>query len=137
MLLITSGEYYAGQSLALQLLQQPEFQGKVRVSCRDTSRCENLRKLGAELVQIDHQNQQQLEKIVHGIQYIVLAVDPEDDCVSSTENIVRAAAQAQVKNVIILSQNGVEGSQQKRLRELLEIEQRCQKHLGNSNWVIL
>ncbi|RUS15671.1 hypothetical protein BC937DRAFT_92155 [Endogone sp. FLAS-F59071] len=137
MLLITSGDYYSGQSLALQLLEQPEFKGKIRVSCRDTSRCENLRRLGAELVQTDYKNEQQLQKAVQGIQYVVLVVEPENDRVLGAENIVRAATQAQVRNIILISQNGAEDGEQKSFQEFREIEEKFQQQLKNSKWVIL
>ncbi|WNB91087.1 SDR family oxidoreductase [Bacillus sp. NEB1478] len=103
--LVIGGTGNIGKELTKLLAKNGQ---KVRVSVRPSSKTEELKALGVELVHADLQDQSSLKEAMNGIEKVFFAAPFVPNMVELSLNIVQAAKEAGVKHLIKISGAGAE-----------------------------
>ncbi|MDQ0247557.1 uncharacterized protein YbjT (DUF2867 family) [Bacillus fengqiuensis] len=81
---------------------------KVRVTIRPTSRTEELKSLGVEMIHADLHNPSSLKEAMNGIEKVFFATPFVPNMVELSSNIIQAAKEAGVKHLVKISGAGAE-----------------------------
>lgn len=138
MIVITAADHYIAQNIARHLLQEEELRdhAQIRLLARNPSRCEDLRRLGAQVVQVDYQQEAKLQEAIQDAQWVVLVPEPENTRVQGAERIIRVANNSRVKNVVVISSRAAD-AEGRTIQEYKQIERHVQRELQNPNWIVL
>ncbi|KAG2186144.1 hypothetical protein INT43_002582 [Umbelopsis isabellina] len=123
MILITSVDQWLGHSVASHMMHQPHIRKQLRLTYQDKSMCYNFERQGAQMVEIDYNNENSLANAVRGVQHIVLAIGFEDQRVGFCKKLIQRANKSGVKSIIVVSHMGAISSSHQTLKEFSEIEE--------------
>lgn len=133
---LTSCDYFVGHETASHLLRNHRRElNNCQLVCVGVhlERMRDLERHGAEIVQINPDDINQMTAIFRGCECVVLEPIPENNRVHTTKRTMEAIKNANVRNVLLLSCAATESNDKwKHLGEFAEIE-RDFKH-ANFNW---
>ncbi|CAG8512135.1 11157_t:CDS:2 [Ambispora leptoticha] len=129
---VTATDRWMGNSLARGLLGEGKRSGwNFRALTRDADAepLDDLRRFGAEIVEIDYEDQESLEDALRGTEFMVFVAESDRDRVRQAEALARAARKNEVKGAIVLSVRGVDEINTKTHRDYREMEKIWQEHV--------
>ncbi|KAI9311566.1 hypothetical protein BX666DRAFT_1867856 [Dichotomocladium elegans] len=110
----------------------------IRALCRDKRAVQELAERGAEVHQVDYQEEKQLNELMEGVRCVMLIPENSNNRVQEAENIIRVAKKNNVEHMAMLSWVGVdeipkeqrsssEQNRWKNMREFQQIEQQIKQ----------
>lgn len=123
MILITSVDQWMGHSIASHLMHHPPVREKLRLTYQDKSNCHSFERHGAQMVQLDHSNEENLALALRGVQHVILAIGFEVNRVELCKKIIQRAGKSGVKSIIVVSQTGAMSSTHEALKQFSEVEE--------------
>jgi len=123
---VTGCDYFGGHELARHLLnnQRRELEN-CRLVCagRHVERMRDLERQGAEVVQMNPEDKQQMEEIFRNCDCVILEPIPDQNRVDNTRRMLEAMKRSNVKHAILISCAGADANEKLRhLHEYCEIE---------------
>ncbi|CAG8549188.1 4973_t:CDS:2 [Ambispora gerdemannii] len=131
-LTVTATERWMGNSLARGLLgdrQRSDWNFRALTTDADAEPLDDLRRFGAEVVEINYEKQETLEDSLRGTEFLIFIAESDRDRVRQAEALARAARKNDVKGVIVLSVRGADEINTKTHRDFREIEKIWQAHV--------
>ncbi|RUP50969.1 hypothetical protein BC936DRAFT_136785 [Jimgerdemannia flammicorona] len=129
---VTGGDYFLGNALATQLLTKGKDDfGRLSVTLVHPERGQRLKNAGAELKQINYDDESSLVNAFNGdVDWVVLIPDPEEDTrVQNTKRLIDAIQKAgkvgktgKAANVILVSVAGADSKEGNQHKEFLDLE---------------
>ncbi|KIJ69197.1 hypothetical protein HYDPIDRAFT_24050 [Hydnomerulius pinastri MD-312] len=130
---ITAADGQTGHLLTELLLTDEQFSSRIeKVHCLTfhAEKCEDLEKLGAEIVELKAHETKKLFKSMKesGADTIVIIPPAHEEKMKLSHEMVQAVKEAEIKNTILLSAAGADLAGEKsqpHLRDFIKIEQEC------------
>ncbi|CAG8448968.1 2671_t:CDS:2 [Acaulospora colombiana] len=128
---------WIGFGIARALLSSQKRDGEyvIRAIGRDMRCMKELEKFGAEVIQIDYDNCETLERACQGCTWMIMISEVEEDRVNMAKTFVNICRKVDVPNLCFLSMLGAEDASEKSLCDFREIE-RCVESMVN-HWTIM
>ncbi|OZJ02876.1 hypothetical protein BZG36_03791 [Bifiguratus adelaidae] len=95
-------------------------QAHIRVIGRDKRALEDLKRLGAEVMQVDYENQESVEAAMRSCDWVIIVPDDDASRVDHGRRVIDAAQSARVQNCILLSLAAVDRGRQKNLQYIAQ-----------------
>lgn len=106
---ITGVDELMGYAIAYHFLKsfqsKKDMKGKIRIKlfCQSRKHLEHLESMGGELVETDYHDQDQLERELRGVQYLVFVPQMAENAVFLGMNVLHAAVDCRVNYVAMVS----------------------------------
>ncbi|CAG8705344.1 2524_t:CDS:2, partial [Racocetra persica] len=126
---ITSCDRYLGHGIAHCLLHERKQRGHkyhVRVLARDTSNLGEFNKLGAEVIQIDYNKTDTIERALTGSLWVLWIPESDNDRLHMAKTFADAAKKVSVSNLLFCSVLGADDADEKCLREFRDMEKKAE-----------
>ncbi|CAG8674321.1 14930_t:CDS:2 [Cetraspora pellucida] len=126
---ITSCDRYLGNGIARVLLNDRKQHGQkyqVRVLARDISNLNEFKNLGAEVIQIDYNKTETIERALTGSLWVLWIPESDNDRLNLAKIFADACKKVGVGNLLFASILGADDADEKCLREFREMERKAE-----------
>ncbi|CAG8582945.1 11809_t:CDS:2 [Dentiscutata erythropus] len=126
---VTSCDSYLGYAITQVLLQDKKQNQRaytVRALARDISGLNGLKKHGAEVAQIDYNNQGTIEQALNGGIWVLMLPESDNDRCNYAKIFANTCKKVGVGNMLFLSLLGADDADEKSLREFRDMEKKVE-----------
>ncbi|KAI8343501.1 hypothetical protein BC941DRAFT_343535 [Chlamydoabsidia padenii] len=144
---ITNGDSLCGFALAYRFLEEfrnKNHQCKLRVLCRNKQDMDQLRHMGADVREVDYNQEDKVREHLQHAKAVVLIPEHDQHRMREGENVIKAAKKEKVEHLCMLSLLGVQNIEQandqqqfKTLKQYYQLEEKVKETMGHEKFSIV